>query len=36
MRPIIFGNDHAGFEYKTQLLTFLDKNDHCRKIFSRW
>ena len=33
MHPIIFGNDHAGFEYKTQLLTFLDKNEIVEKYF---
>ena len=33
MRPIIFGSDHAGFEYKTQLLNFLDKNEIIKKYF---
>jgi ribose 5-phosphate isomerase B len=33
MQPIIFGNDHAGFEYKTQLLEFLDKNTIIKKYF---
>ena len=31
--PIIFGNDHAGFQYKTQLLNFLDKNHIIEKYF---
>lgn len=31
--PIIFGSDHAGFEYKTQLLEFLDKNTIIEKYF---
>jgi len=33
MQSIIFGNDHAGFEYKTQLLDFLDKNKIIEKYF---
>ena len=33
MQPIIFGNDHAGFDYKTQLLEFLDKNTIVEKYF---
>ena len=33
MQPIIFGNDHAGFEYKEQLLNFLDKNEIVEKYF---
>ena len=33
MQPIIFGNDHAGFDYKTQLLKFLDKNTIVEKYF---
>ena len=33
MQPIIFGNDHAGFDYKTQLLDFLDKNTIVEKYF---
>ena len=33
MQPIIFGNDHAGFDYKTQLLDFLDKNTIVQKYF---
>ena len=33
MQPIIFGNDHAGFDYKTQLLEFLDKNAIVEKYF---
>jgi ribose 5-phosphate isomerase B len=33
MQPIIFGNDHAGFEYKTQLLDFLDKNKLVETYF---
>lgn len=31
MLPIIFGNDHAGFECKTQLIDFLNNNSIVEK-----
>jgi ribose 5-phosphate isomerase B len=33
MKSVIFGNDHAGFECKTQILDFLDKNEIVETYF---